>query len=82
MATKIDYFEFDKKLLEMVASGKNEFNILVGKMNEDAKVFCTGSVEAEPFRVIDRRLQALRKKQLVVYNSKTGWSVKVVEVRP
>ncbi len=29
----------------------------------------------DAFRVLDRRLQALRKRGVIAYNSKTGWAL-------
>lgn len=68
------YAEFDAALMALLAGGIRSFAALSAQLNTRAKSFCT-TKGAEPFRVVDRRLQALRKKKLVVYNSKTGWSL-------
>ena len=53
--------EIDEKILELVAAGRTTFSSLMG-------AFPMGN-----FRVIDRRLQALRKRGLLAYDRKTGW---------
>lgn len=68
-----DYTNFDAVLLALVAAGVSSFTSMVGKLESLAKPFCNPD-RPEPFRVVDRRLQALRKKKLIAYNSKTGWS--------
>lgn len=55
---------FDQKLVTFIKSGTaNTFSALKMVMHEDAKQHVT--IEGEEFRVIDRRLQALRKKNVI-----------------
>ncbi len=69
-----DYTKFDAALMALLAGGVRSFAALAAQLNSQAKSFCTTD-RAEPFRVVDRRLQALRKKKLVAYSSKAGWSL-------
>jgi hypothetical protein len=76
-----DYTEFDKALLEQIATGRNTMMQLDGEasgLRALAKPFtlpAPGSrTGCQPFRVIDRRLQALRKKGSIRFNGKT-WEV-------
>ncbi|POR07974.1 hypothetical protein [Diaphorobacter sp. LR2014-1] len=61
MATQArDYTEFDKKMLDLIAAGKNTAAALTTALDAEAKPLM--NQPNEEFRVIDRRLQALRKK--------------------
>ncbi len=59
-----DYRDIDEKILLCVTAGRTTFLAIQGE-------FATGV----PFRTIDRRLQALRKRGALKYNRKTGWRV-------
>lgn len=67
------YTEFDAALLLHISTGAKTLEALNPVLKELAKPHCIGSTPT--FRIIDRRLQALRKTGLIVYNSKTGWSI-------
>lgn len=69
-----DYTHFDAELLKAIKGGTSKFVSLAVRLGSQAKTFCPTEKD-EPFRVVDRRLQALRKKNLVAFNSKTGWTV-------
>ncbi len=58
------YAEIDEKIIASVRSGKATFNTIFSTLDKIG------------FRVIDRRLQSLRKRGLLQYTRKTGWSVK------
>lgn len=60
---KQDYTHFDKLMLEKIASGCATASGLEIALMEQAKPFATKN--GEEFRVIDRRLQALRKKGVI-----------------
>lgn len=70
-----DYKDFDAALLAHIANGKSWFLQLEKQqdLNDLAKPFC--SRLTEPFRVIDRRLQALRKQGRIVHSTKFGWRI-------
>lgn len=60
-----DYTAFDKKLLAHIEAGRNTMAALSSSLEDDAKPFA--SKPGEEFRVVDRRLQALRKKGLIAW---------------
>lgn len=72
-----DYKNFDAKLLERIQRKAANFTQLSTYMNADAEaiVRAQGGNDRDAFRVTDRRLQALRKRGLIKYAGKSGWSV-------
>ena len=58
-----DYTEFDKKMLALIGAGTNTAAALTAALEADAKPFM--NQPKEEFRVVDRRLQALRKKEVI-----------------
>lgn len=58
-----DYTQFDQKLLACIASGNPTAASLSIKLKLDAQPMM--SAHGEEFRVVDRRLQALRKKGVI-----------------
>lgn len=69
-----DYTDFDAQLLDLIKVGRNTFTQLEGHkpLIEMAKPFCKSNRSpfcTEPFRIIDRRLQALRKAGKITYHS-------------
>lgn len=70
-----DYSQLDQGLLARIGSGKVTFAGLVEAFLAEAKVFCAGPRD-EPRRVIDRRLQALRKQGKIGYDTKVGWRLR------
>ena len=72
MATQArDYTEFDKKMLALIDAGAKTAAALTAALNAEAKPLM--NQPKEEFRVIDRRLQALRKKGQIGFNTKLGW---------
>lgn len=64
------YEDLDKAIVAAVKSGKNRFgDILASVMAVASKA------DASPYRLVDRRLQALRKKKTLKFKSKDGWTV-------
>ncbi len=62
MTSKADYTFLDMLIQESVASGNNTFaKIDTGEVNKQAKLL-EQQIKSEAFRIIDRRLQALRKR--------------------
>lgn len=62
---KHDYSNFDQKMLSLIEAGKNTATVLTAALDAEAKLLM-----AQPgteFRVVDRRLQALRKKGLIAW---------------
>ncbi|MCB4361997.1 hypothetical protein [Quatrionicoccus australiensis] len=71
MATP-DYSSLDAEILTQIAQSNRTYTALVSRLENEAKVFCT-TPKQEPWRVINRRLQALRKKGQIGFNTKLGW---------
>lgn len=64
MATQArDYTDFDKKMLALIDAGTKTAAALTTALDADAKPLMNRP--KEEFRVIDRRLQALRKKGVI-----------------
>lgn len=61
--TKHDYAEFDKSMLTLIASGRTTAPSLEIALQQQIKPFLLKA--GQEFRVIDRRLQALRKKGVI-----------------
>lgn len=68
----MDYTEFDAKLLALIASGVSTFTQLAGRLEALAIPFCKDAKKNPPSRVVDRRLQALRRAKKIIY-LRTGW---------
>lgn len=71
-----DYTEFDRKMLALIASGKVTAAALTAALEADAKPLM--SRPKEEFRVVDRRLQALRKKGVIAWERQgrlVAWSL-------
>lgn len=71
-----DYADFDQKMLSLIEAGTNTAAALIHALDAEAKALTTKA--GEEFRVIDRRLQALRKKGLIIWErhgSQVVWVV-------
>lgn len=77
MATQArDYTDFDKKMLALIDAGTRTAAALTTALDADAKPLM--NQPNEEFRVIDRRLQALRKKGLIAWERRAAlvvWSI-------
>ena len=75
MTTKRDYSAFDAELLHLIRTGVREFGALVGapSLRKLASPFVTA--RAPEWRIIDRRLQALRKAGRIYYTPMNGWRI-------
>ena len=77
MATQVrDYTDFDKKMLALIDAGTKTAAALTTALNAEAKPLM--NQPNEEFRVIDRRLQALRKKGLIAWERRGAlvvWSI-------
>ena len=60
-----DYIEFDKKMQTLIAAGTNTAAALTKALDADAKLLMNHP--KDEFRVVDRRLQALRKKGAITW---------------
>ena len=69
------YKKLDAALINSIKSGNNLLHrIQSGAVTREA-ISIALLQSAEGWRIIDRRLQALRKANKIVYSSKTGWIV-------
>ena len=68
--SKPDYTNFDAMLLNLIRTGKNRMMLLEQdrELIKAAKPFCAAG--QPEFRVIDRRLQALRKAGKINHNGR------------
>lgn len=75
MNIKTDYSYLDMLIQQSIADGNNTFSkIDSGEVYKQAQ-FLEGQTKSSAFRIIDRRLQALRKKGLIKYTTKEKWTV-------
>lgn len=75
---KHDYTAFDAQLVALITGGMSSFASLASRQEEAAKPFCEGT-KVETFRVVDRRLQALRKAGRIGHDTKRGWLIRLVD---
>ena len=77
MATQArDYADFDKKMLALIDAGTNTAAALTTALDADAQPLM--NQPKDEFRVIDRRLQALRKKGVIAWERRGAlvvWSI-------
>jgi hypothetical protein len=74
---KADYTLFDNALLATIRAGKTQFSAIAsGRTAEFANTLAGKDRHGYPqgWRLIDRRLQAMRKAGKLAYDRKTGWS--------
>ena len=68
-----DYTEFDKKMLALIDAGTNTAAALTTALDADAKPLMNRP--KDEFRVVDRRLQALRKKGVIAWERRGAFVV-------
>lgn len=71
--TPSNYTEFDKKLLDLIKAGGATSRRLTVALDAESKPFMKR--RGEEFRVVDRRLQALRAKGIVSWRRQNGFNV-------
>jgi hypothetical protein len=73
---KHDYTTFDAKLLELIRAGTVTATALTNALEPDCKQFekTTAPFPCPAYRVVDKRLQALRKAGKVRYG-RNDWQV-------
>ncbi|HHJ1495618.1 TPA: hypothetical protein ACQGQ1_000952 [Pseudomonas aeruginosa] len=57
------YAEYDEKLMSLIRNGCDNFDSLCVRLRDENKAIS----QKDPWRVTDRRLQALRKAGKIVY---------------
>lgn len=72
-----NYADLDEQIVAYVMDGRNEFWKVYEPLRKQADALATPNRrgEREGWRVIDRRLQALRKAGKLAYDRKAGWSL-------
>lgn len=75
MRSKFD--AFDVKLIAVIGQGKSLAHVIQGALGAEADALAGKDHWAQPtgWRLIDRRLQALRKRGRITFSSKAGWRV-------
>lgn len=76
--TSVNYTGLDQQILQAVREGKSGFTPIMCAVSREASQIAAATGR-ESFRVVDARLQALRKRGLIKFNGKLGWSM--VEVK-
>lgn len=71
--TRTDYTEVDAAIVAQVAAGAQKFHKIW--TTEVSLLVTEAAPGAETFRVVDRRLQALRKAKKLSWDSKDGWAI-------
>lgn len=67
------YEHLDFLIQQRIRQGyQNFFNINAGEVAQEAKVLSGGY---DSWRLIDRRLQAMRKKGVIRYTRANGWQI-------
>lgn len=70
------YATLDKLIVDRLRSGPMFLHLV---FTDDVKNECrrlAGKTGREAFRIIDARLQALRKAGVIAFDSKAGWGLK------
>lgn len=75
MTTKTDYTYLDMLIQKRIADGNNTFSKIDGGEVYKQAQWLEGQTKSSAFRIIDRRLQALRKKGLIKYTTAEKWTV-------
>ena len=74
-----NYAAFDQALVSAIAGGATQAGDLTSKLEAQAKPFCVefrrGASAPPPYRIVDRRLQALRRAGTIAFSHSSGWKV-------
>ncbi len=79
-----DYFALDEAIIDAIKSGRREFYEIAYRdaVDAEAKRLADGDgSRTEPWRIVDRRLQAMRKAGRIAYSRQSkknpagGWNV-------
>lgn len=68
-----DYTKMDQLIIEKIKDGANTFSKIDGGSVYDEAKSIAMATGGDSFRVIDRRLQALRKRGVIEYTTKEKW---------
>jgi len=70
-----DYSKLDALIIEKIKSGARTFSQIDGGAVYDEVTRLSAETGSDSFRYIDRRLQALRKKGVLIYTTQDKWQV-------
>ena len=69
------YDKLDAAIIKAILRGARSFNLIVNNRNASLEAHLIGEqTGVDGWRIVDRRLQAMRKKGRIVY-AKRAWSV-------
>lgn len=72
-----DYTELDAAIVAQILAGCGSFTAMSSALADKAKPHCANGKspfgDTPTWRVVDRRLQALRKKGVISYSRTVGW---------
>lgn len=71
---KVDYKALDEAILQRIREGHSRASAIEGG-DAEAEARKLSSAKVPEYRIIDRRLQALRKAGRIAYEKTGGWSV-------
>ena len=76
MSTSNKYAQLDAKLIELIKNGAGTFNEITPRADVAALTAPHETATTEGWRVVDRRLQALRKAGKIAFSRDVGrWRV-------
>ena len=76
MKPRHDYSRLDRAILDAIRAGASNFTKIVSSKSVDSLAHELAKDDsATGWRIVDRRLQALRKQERIVHSSK-GWHLK------
>ena len=71
------YDKIDSLIVEAIKSGRNSFNLIFNTRPVLDEAHCISSINRrDTDRIVDGRLQALRKRGLIEHTKGRGWIVK------
>ena len=76
MSAPNKYAQIDAELIELIKSGDGTFNAIASRADVSALTAPHETETAEGWRIVDRRLQALRKAGKIAFSRDAGrWRV-------
>jgi hypothetical protein len=73
---KHDYTRLDAEIIEQISKGKSNFTgIYIAVSMTVARIIESTGKKSDDWRVVDRRLQALRKAGRISYLGRGGWVI-------
>jgi hypothetical protein len=73
---KKDYTRLDAEIIEQISDGKKNFtSIYIAVRMTVARMIESTGKKSDEWRVVDRRLQSLRKAGRISYSGRGGWVI-------